>query len=337
MRYLQFFLFIFCGYSLNAFSVPLPVHPPLPEQAAAIDAFVPEGWIIEHQIAGNLAADDKDDLVLVLRMADENNGVSPEHGQSQVDASPRMLVVLFAGQDNWRLVERDTRLIPPFHANARDKLEQVVIRRGTLQITLTYQHHARSVMTFTLRWQQDGFYLIGYDSKLYRDGVTLSSMRSINYLTHRILESQTDATDERKEQWLELSPRSLLKLDQLGHGTSFDPVINCENPMTTLDINYCMGRDLSRVEAVSDFYLGMAWQRYSHDAAFQSALMEAHKAWQDYAKAHCEGVYQIFAGGSIRTAAFLSCRIELEKRHQHDIWRDFLGFMDSTPPLLPEP
>jgi hypothetical protein len=33
----------------------------------------------------------------------------------------------------------------------------------------------------------------------------------------------------------------------------------------------------------------------------------------------------------------LSCQIKLTQLHTHTIWLEWLTYMDSTPPILPEP
>ena len=41
--------------------------------------------------------------------------------------------------------------------------------------------------------------------------------------------------------------------------------------------------------------------------------------------------------GTIRGLKFLKCQIILTQEHAHTIWREYLRYEDSTPPILPEP
>ena len=56
-----------------------------------------------------------------------------------------------------------------------------------------------------------------------------------------------------------------------------------------------------------------------------------------YRDAECGAVYDYWSGGTIRGTEQLACQIDLTRRHTHTIWRLWLTYMDSTPPLLPEP
>ena len=43
------------------------------------------------------------------------------------------------------------------------------------------------------------------------------------------------------------------------------------------------------------------------------------------------------SSATIRNAMSLTCRIRLVDQRTHTIWQNWLTFMDSTPPILPEP
>ena len=43
------------------------------------------------------------------------------------------------------------------------------------------------------------------------------------------------------------------------------------------------------------------------------------------------------AATQVRWAAYLGCKIALTQARTHWLWRNWLTYMDSTPPILPEP
>ncbi|WP_083835117.1 lysozyme inhibitor LprI family protein [Alishewanella jeotgali] len=59
--------------------------------------------------------------------------------------------------------------------------------------------------------------------------------------------------------------------------------------------------------------------------------------WQAYRLSHCNSVYMQWRDGSIRGVMAFSCKTQLTKQRSHDIWKNFLSYMDGTPAILPEP
>ncbi|MCG9760323.1 MULTISPECIES: lysozyme inhibitor LprI family protein [Pseudoalteromonas] len=111
----------------------------------------------------------------------------------------------------------------------------------------------------------------------------------------------------------------------------------CENPISTIDINECAMSELNaRTETLERYY-----QKSLEHNAFDEQLVEAIKAsqlaWQSYLDAHCGAVYTQWREGTIRGVMALECRKELVKTRTHTLWANFLTYMDSTPPVLPEP
>ena len=73
-------------------------------------------------------------------------------------------------------------------------------------------------------------------------------------------------------------------------------------------------------------------------AMHQAAWLDAsQRSWEAYADIRCDGVFDQWKGGTIRTIMTVGCRIEATRQRTHDIWADHLTYADSTPPVLPEP
>lgn len=113
--------------------------------------------------------------------------------------------------------------------------------------------------------------------------------------------------------------------------------LNCEEVSTTIDINYCLNKELEAEEVLLEKYLGKSRERYAGDRQSANSITEAQEAWISYREAHCGSVYDIWRDGTIRGAMSISCLIQLAKQRTHDIWLAYLTFVDSTAPLLPEP
>ncbi|MEZ8253764.1 lysozyme inhibitor LprI family protein [Vibrio splendidus] len=116
-----------------------------------------------------------------------------------------------------------------------------------------------------------------------------------------------------------------------------DDVIDCENAMNTIDINHCAAIELESAQAELDKYLAASFEHNDYDAELVASIKNAQESWQAYMSAHCNSVYTQWRDGSIRGLMALSCKTTLTKQRTHEVWANFLTYMDSTPPVLPEP
>lgn len=113
--------------------------------------------------------------------------------------------------------------------------------------------------------------------------------------------------------------------------------VDCGKAITTIEINVCAGRALEAADASLEKYFAKAKERYLKEKAVVDLLVKSQEAWVAYRKAHCDAIYDMWSGGTIRGAMFGECMLQLTNQRTHTIWKDYLTYMDSTPPLLPEP
>lgn len=113
--------------------------------------------------------------------------------------------------------------------------------------------------------------------------------------------------------------------------------IDCERALSTLEINDCAAMELQALEATLARYLDASRARHAEDPVAVASLDEAQQAWLAYQNAHCGAVYDLWRGGSIRNTMSIECAKALTRARTHELWRTYLTFMDSTPPVLPEP
>lgn len=221
--------------SAQELRIPPVDYPVLPARATTAEGFLPSGWRIEEQLSGDLNGDKRDDLVLVLRQQDPRNIVEHDgFGISPLDSNPRMLAIAFAGPaGGYTLAAQNHTLITRHEApNLSDVFEDgpgVSIVRGTLRTTLFFFSNAGSWSTgsasFTFRWQDGAFALIGYDnSSLMRNSGHTESL-SINYATRRVryTEGSIDS-DEDSVRWETLTSPRRWTLETVGDGSAFQPL-----------------------------------------------------------------------------------------------------------------
>lgn len=113
--------------------------------------------------------------------------------------------------------------------------------------------------------------------------------------------------------------------------------IDCKNTATTVEINACISDVLENENRVLALYLSKAKERYTDQPRLIDIINQSQQDWLIYRQSHCDSVYDIWSDGTIRGAMFGECMLKLTKQRTHQIWEDYLTYMDSTPPLLPEP
>ncbi|HCF7790798.1 TPA: hypothetical protein NIM19_005037 [Klebsiella variicola subsp. variicola] len=114
---------------------------------------------------------------------------------------------------------------------------------------------------------------------------------------------------------------------------------------TTIDMDACLGAQLTQVEWVKDKYLVTAQNRLKQDnkdgpqhlQELTTAFEAENKAWTDLIERASASVKVDYAGGTIVGSEVTTRKIGLYELQVHDIWEHWLRFEDSTPPLLPEP
>lgn len=113
--------------------------------------------------------------------------------------------------------------------------------------------------------------------------------------------------------------------------------IDCNNAMTTLEINQCGAIELESAQATLDKYLKTSIEHNSHDPELVAAIKLAQQDWQAYMLSHCNSVYTQWRDGTIRGIMAITCKTTLTKQRTYELWKNFLTYMDSTPPVLPDP
>lgn len=221
-------------FAATALDVPPVRYPGVPAHAATAAGFVPAGWTLEYRIEGDLDQDGRADLALVLRQQDPRNIIEHDgFGPSPYDSNPRILAIAFARPSGYVLAAQNHTLIPrpdsPVLSDALAEGTGVSIQRGALRVGLYSFSSAGSwsmgTTTFTFRWQEGDFALIGYD----RDSMMRNSGQteglSVNFSTGKVKLTEGSMQDDKEQvRWQTLRDRRRWTLDSVGDGWAFNPL-----------------------------------------------------------------------------------------------------------------
>jgi uncharacterized protein YecT (DUF1311 family) len=112
----------------------------------------------------------------------------------------------------------------------------------------------------------------------------------------------------------------------------------CATAETTIDVNNCLGAQVERSQVRLERYLQAAEDRYADgQPAVRFGIEASQRAFEAYRAIECSAVYEDWKDGTIRNAMALGCTLRLNDERTNTVWANWLQYMDSTPPILPEP
>ena len=111
----------------------------------------------------------------------------------------------------------------------------------------------------------------------------------------------------------------------------------CADAISTVEINQCYDRVRARAAHRRLKYAAQAKEFNKERPVLVSKIQSSEEAFEAYREAECEAVYEDWKEGTIRGLMSLACNIDLTDKRTKVIWKNWLTYIDSTPPLLPEP
>lgn len=208
--------------------------------AKTIEGLIPKGW---RQIAvakGDLNKDSTEDVALVIESTDKENFITNENmGSKVLNVNPRQLLILFKDKVNgsYNLAIKQVALIPeandPNDPCITDPLLEgggITIKRGTIVIDLYNWVSCGSYWagrnTYVFRYQDGGFFLIGYDTSEFNRATGEENRTSVNFITNKkIITAKNVMGEEGKKPKAvteDIKVNKLLRLDDLDGSTRIE-------------------------------------------------------------------------------------------------------------------
>lgn len=199
-------------------------------ETSAYSKFVPQGWEILETATGDLNRDGKVDAALIIQQNNPNNIKNHEGlGSDRLNLNPRKLLVLFKTAQGNQLMTENYSLPTENDEESpclADPLEEggMTIAKGLLKISLHYWLSCGSWYvtnnTFTFRYENNDFRLIGFDSNDFHRASGDITEKSINFSTGKVKSNTgknefAETAQPIKTEWRTLKNKYQIKLQDI--------------------------------------------------------------------------------------------------------------------------
>lgn len=184
--------------------------------------YMPQGYSIQETIRGDLNKDGVEDVVLIMKGSDEEMLLPDQWGNEIVDKNRRGIIVLFKKENGYEVATKNYSCFSSENEDGGVYMPpglSVYINNNKLYIH--YGHGRYGYRKYTLRYQNNDFEIIGYDSS-NSNGPTVISDKSINFSTKKRLDRDNvnahkggDLEEKFVSKWTTIEMTELMKLSKI--------------------------------------------------------------------------------------------------------------------------
>ena len=156
-----------------------------PRVAKTTHAFVHPGYAVVETIRGDLNKDQQEDEVLIIKATNKKNFIKHEY-RGLLDRNRRGILIALKKGDRYELALENRTCFSSENEDGGVYFPpdlSVTVDKGNVR--LHYAHGRYGFWTYTFRYQNAGFELIGFDSSENHGPVVERSV-SINFLTQKM-------------------------------------------------------------------------------------------------------------------------------------------------------
>lgn len=182
--------------------------------------FLPKGYVVVEELRGDLTKDDLEDLVYIIQGTDEKL-ILDDETRGILNHNPRGIVIGIQREGTYEVALENHTCFPSDGEDGEVYYAPDLsfkIAKGNLYVTFDHGRYGSS--TYTFRYQNIDFELIGYDQS-DNFGPVVAREISINFMTRKKLErantfTKKEGEDETfKETWKTIKIDSLIKLSEI--------------------------------------------------------------------------------------------------------------------------
>ena len=189
-------------------------------QNKACESLIPKDYVVYQNNYGDLNRNGLDDCIILVKKIDSTNIVMNRFDK-KVDRNRRGIIIAFKTKDSVEIVDQN---LTCFSSENEDggvyypPQLSLDIKRHKLYIK--YEHGRYGSWTYTFRYQNSNFELIGFDTIIQR-GPIVSEIISLNFLTKRKLTRKNlnkdlDVNDEQfKDTWSKIKINKPIRLSEI--------------------------------------------------------------------------------------------------------------------------
>ncbi|MGC4059180.1 MAG: hypothetical protein QM743_13840 [Chitinophagaceae bacterium] len=188
--------------------------------AQKLSDFVPEGYVLFDSVMGDLNKDNVRDYALIIKGTQQSQFVKSDQGE-MIDRNRRGLVILFGSANGYHEVLSNKECFSSENEDGGVYFApelSVEISKGNLVVG--YAHGRYGFWSYTFRYQEPDFELIGFDASDNR-GPVVETETSINFLTGKKqvkvnTNENAEGEDEVfKETWSSIKSKEKIRLSKV--------------------------------------------------------------------------------------------------------------------------
>ncbi|WP_157967975.1 hypothetical protein [Chryseobacterium elymi] len=182
--------------------------------------FIPEGYKVFKKSFGDLNKDGAEDCILIIKKTDPSKIISDEF-RGKLDRNRRGLIILFKKNEGYELAAKNETC---FSSENEDGgvyyAPELNVYAEKDKLYIHYAHGRYGYWTYTFRYGQSDFKLIGYDESS-NTGPRVNSTTSINFLTGKQLdrinvnEGAESGDEVFEDTWRKLKTTKLITLSEI--------------------------------------------------------------------------------------------------------------------------
>lgn len=182
--------------------------------------FIPKGFVLFNEVEGDLNSDGRKDHVLIIKGTEKDKIITDEY-LGKLDRNRRGIIILFRTEDNSykKILENNNCFSSENEDGGVYYAPEMEVSIDKNNLYVNYRHGRYGYWTYTFKFRNNDFQLIGYDAS--SGGPIVQNETSINFLTGKkqfkdnINKDEEDREEVFKETWSKIDVQKPVFLSEI--------------------------------------------------------------------------------------------------------------------------